>query len=112
VEYAYDLGDGWAHRIRVEQIVDPEPGGRYPVCLGGERACPPEECGGPAGYGRLLATLADPADAHHEETREWLGLEPGREFEPERFDLDEANRRIRSASLDASAVQTTTTIGR
>ena len=45
--YDYDFGDLWRHDIRVEQVSDPEPGRTYPVCTGGRRAGPPEDCGGP-----------------------------------------------------------------
>lgn len=45
--YGYDLGDLWRHDIRVEQILDGEAGRTYPVCIGGRRAGPPEDCGGP-----------------------------------------------------------------
>jgi len=44
--YEYDFIDGWRHDIRVEQLVPPEPGRRYPVCIDGRRAGPPEDCGG------------------------------------------------------------------
>ena len=44
--YDYDFIDGWRHDIRVEQLVPPEPGRSYPVCTGGRRAGPPEDCGG------------------------------------------------------------------
>jgi hypothetical protein len=45
--YEYDFTDGWQHDVRVEQIVPLEPGRHYPVCIGGHRAAPPEDCGGP-----------------------------------------------------------------
>lgn len=48
--YTYDMGDGWAHEIRVEGFGVADPRKTYPVCTGGSRACPPEECGGPQGY--------------------------------------------------------------
>ena len=68
--YAYDMGDFWRHEIRVEDGLEPG-AGRHLVCIGGAHGCPPEDCGGPAGYAerRLeaagfdaledLATLAD-----------------------------------------------------
>lgn len=45
--YEYDLGDNWQHQIRVEAILTPKSNCVYPVCIGGKRACPPEDCGGP-----------------------------------------------------------------
>jgi hypothetical protein len=45
--YEYDFIDGWQHDLRLEQILPPGPPGRYPVCIGGRRAAPPEDCGGP-----------------------------------------------------------------
>jgi hypothetical protein len=49
--YRYDMTDGWRHEVRVEERLDPPPPGkRLPLCLDGAGACPPEECGGPAGY--------------------------------------------------------------
>src|SRR3990167_10189611 len=58
--YEYDFGDDWFHEIRVEKILNPEPGVRYPVCLDGGRAAPPDDCGGPWGYEELLEKLSDP----------------------------------------------------
>lgn len=66
-------------------------GKRYPVCLDGARACPPEDCGGIPGYERLLAALADPKDPEHDELVGWA---PDG-FDPELFDLIAANRRLR-----------------
>jgi hypothetical protein len=76
--YEYNFHIPWRHEIRVEQIVSPAPGQRYPICSGGARAAPPEECGGPHTFlaqrqhyhplhviERLLALIDDP-DAHHD----------------------------------------------
>jgi hypothetical protein len=48
--YVYDMGAGWEHEIRVEDRLEAKEGQHYPVCTSGQRACPPEECGGPQGY--------------------------------------------------------------
>ena len=45
--YEYDFTDGWQHDVRVECLLPLEPGRTYPVCVGGRRGVPPEDCGGP-----------------------------------------------------------------
>jgi hypothetical protein len=80
--YDYDFGDGWEHEITIEAIVPRRKGEKYPLCLGGGRACPPEDCGGVGGYEDLLAVIRDPSHEEHESMLQWLG---GR-FDPEKFD--------------------------
>jgi hypothetical protein len=46
--YEYDFTDGWEHQVRIEQFLPPEQALTYPVCIGGSRSAPPEDCGGPA----------------------------------------------------------------
>ena len=48
--YVYDMLCWWEHEIRVEQRLAAVPGKRYPQCVGGAGACPPEDCGGPDAY--------------------------------------------------------------
>ncbi|MFQ5612518.1 MAG: plasmid pRiA4b ORF-3 family protein [Anaerolineae bacterium] len=86
--YEYDFGDGWEHEIKLEKILPPEAGQRYPVCITGRRACPPEDCGGVWGYADLLEIIQDPKREEHDEMLEWLGGE----LDPEAFDLDEINQ--------------------
>ncbi|MDP8052872.1 plasmid pRiA4b ORF-3 family protein, partial [Pasteurella atlantica] len=57
--YEYDFGDGWEHKITLEGKFLAEKGIKYPICTKGERACPPEDCGGPMGYDELLDILSD-----------------------------------------------------
>ncbi len=82
--YTYDFGDDWIHEIKVQKILSAEPGERYPLCLKGKRACPPEDCGGPWGYGNLLAILSNPGHDEYEEMLDWVGGD----FDPEKFDLE------------------------
>jgi Plasmid pRiA4b ORF-3-like protein len=86
--YTYDFGDGWEHDIALEDIIQNAPGVTPPVCLEGEGACPPEDCGGPWGYAELKAVLADPAHKQHDDRLDWLGLESGDEFDPASFAVD------------------------
>src|ERR1700682_3104205 len=45
--YVYDFGDNWEHDVAVEKIVAGNSGSERPLCLGGKRPRPPEDCGGP-----------------------------------------------------------------
>jgi len=91
LRYEYDFGDGWDHDIVVEAVQPAEQGADYPRCIGGKRACPPEDCGGIWGYYELLNTLANPRHENHTQTLWWLGISSPADFDPDRFDLDEAN---------------------
>jgi hypothetical protein len=80
--YEYDFGDGWEHEILLEHVLSRATGVRYPRCLGGARACPPDDCGGVGGYANFLQAISDPEHDEHDEYLEWIG---GR-FDPEAFD--------------------------
>ena len=85
--YIYDFGDNWEHTIAFEKSDLPVEGESYPVCIGGKRNCPPEDCGGAWGYELLLGILADPKHPEHEDQVEWIG----EEFDSNEFDLKRAN---------------------
>jgi hypothetical protein len=88
--YQYDFGDSWEHELVLETIQPPQPDAVYPRCLQGERACPPEDCGGVWGYANLLAAWKDSNHSDHRESQEWLGSE----FDPEAFDVDGVNQML------------------
>lgn len=90
--YEYDFGDSWLHTLLVEKILPPELGQRYPVCVGGRRACPPEDVGGIWGYYEFLEAIQNPDHPEHEDYLEWIGGE----FDPEEFNLDEVNAALRA----------------
>ena len=71
-DYEYDFGDGWEHEILFEGCLQAEKGTRYPLCVEGERACPPEDVGGIYGYQEYLEAMADPK---HERARGVHGVE-------------------------------------
>jgi hypothetical protein len=102
IRYEYDLGDGWDHEIVLEQFLTAQPGGRYPTCLAGARACPPEDCGGVHGYADLIDNLADSTHPEHQHLLEWLGIEKGSDFDPAHFDTADANRRLDTVILAAT----------
>ena len=90
LQYHYDMGDGWEHRIVIEAAPayweDFELG--LPACMAGENACPPEDIGGPHGYALLLAILGDRKHEQHEDMLRWIGGV----FDPGGFDLNRLNR--------------------
>ncbi|MBB4907015.1 plasmid pRiA4b ORF-3 family protein [Actinophytocola algeriensis] len=94
LEYTYDFGDGWDHEILVEEATVAESGLRCPRCVAGEGACPPEDSGGVEGYERLVEILADPGHDEHRSMLDWLGLDSRDQFDPARFDPDDADRRL------------------
>ena len=91
--YEYDFGDGWEHAIEVGEILPRPADFAVPVCLAGERACPPEDCGGVPGFEDILRLCAQPPkrdNADEAERREWLG-----EFDPAKFDIAAVNGILR-----------------
>lgn len=72
IEYLYDFGDSWRHRITVTDIRPGQPRVSYPNYVGGEWDCPPENCGGIPGYYNMLDALADPDHPDHAEIAEYL----------------------------------------
>jgi len=79
--YLYDFGDDWTHDVVLEEIIACDSQRRV-ACTGGQRACPPEDCGGPSGYQTMLEALADPGHDQYEEMKRWIGGS----FDPEKFD--------------------------
>jgi hypothetical protein len=70
--YQYDFGDNWWHTVTLEEVREAGPENIFQI-LDGAGACPPEDCGGPAGYLHLVPALTDPADPDHDDAIGWLG---------------------------------------
>ncbi len=75
--YTYDFGDDWLHHILVEGTDAAKPGIKYPLFLGGERRCPPEDCGGPPGYFEFIEAISGAARGRPtkaaKQALEWYG---------------------------------------
>ena len=89
--YEYDFGDSWKHEIVMEKTLEPEPKVKYPRCVEGERACPPEDVGGIWGYVEFLEAITDAEHDSHEDMMEWIGGK----FDPEKFSVDDVNKELR-----------------
>ena len=95
-KYEYDFGDRWRHTIKFEKILPASIGEKYPKCIDGKMACPPEDCSGIGGYYNLLSILNDPKNEDYSETIEWLGGEFDPEkFEPKQVSFDDPKERFK-----------------
>lgn len=91
IEYEYDFGDSWIHIITLEKILPYDDTVEYPVCIGGKRQCPPEDCGGLGGFYYMLEVLKDPNHEDYEDFMDWLG----EDFDPEFVDIEEINKLLK-----------------
>ena len=101
IDYLYDFGDAWEHRLTVTGIRQGQPGVAYPRYIGGEWNAPPEDCGGLPGFYETLDAIADPDHPNHAEAREWLD-----EYDPKEIDepaINAALSRIASRRNAAAA---------
>ena len=92
LQYDYDFGDGWEHKVTLEKILPFDSSAPVVQCIKGKRACPPEDCGGVWGYSDLLEIINDPKHEEFEEKMDWLGGG----FDPEYFDAEEVNETLSS----------------
>ncbi|MBO0906105.1 plasmid pRiA4b ORF-3 family protein [Jiella sonneratiae] len=90
IDYLYDFGDSWEHRLTVTRVRASDPAASYPRYVGGERNAPPEDCGGIPGFYDLLDALADPGHPNHADATEWAD-----DYDPHTVD----ERRIKDAFL-------------
>ena len=82
ISYIYDIGDNWQHRIIIEKLKSAEPGVLYPQFLGGERRCPPEDCGGFPGYYDFLNNIASKQSKKRKAALDWYGAP----YDPDEID--------------------------
>ena len=81
-----------------------EKGKKYPWCLAGERACPPEDCGGVNGYQDFLEIMNNPLHQEHQKMMEWYGKKFDSEaFNSEDVRFDNPKKRWEYAFIEAPA---------
>lgn len=89
--YGYHFGEGWQVDVKVEKTLKVEKGATYPLCVEGERAGPPEDCGGVEAFHDMLACIKEPHTDLGREWLEWLGPE----YHPEVCDVEKINKALR-----------------
>ncbi|MCX6719464.1 MAG: plasmid pRiA4b ORF-3 family protein [Candidatus Taylorbacteria bacterium] len=85
--YDYDFGDGWEHSVVLEKTM-PKENGKYPRCIAGANACPPDDCGGIWGYIELIKAIKNSKHPDHADMMDWLCIDSPDEFDPTKFDPD------------------------
>lgn len=97
VRYRYDFGDDWEHTVELEHFL-PVGKQRYPRCVAGAGACPPEDVGGTHGYAEFLETIANPRHPERKAMLEWAGgtFDP-HAFDPAAVRFDDPKKRWRRA---------------
>jgi hypothetical protein len=88
--FLYDFGDYWEHSVLVEKILPKETDIKYPICIDGKRACPPEDCGGPPGFAEFLEAVCNPYHEDHQAMIRWVGYK----YDPNEFNIELVNKRL------------------
>ena len=90
VTYEYDFGDCWMHHLELVDISTHPIDEVLPQIIGGENACPPEDCGGIHGYKELIGVLKNPKHPEYRETKVWVGLK----YNPTKFSAYACNKEL------------------
>ncbi|QHV96680.1 plasmid pRiA4b ORF-3 family protein [Spirosoma endbachense] len=90
IDYTYDFGDSWLHAIDMEKRLVGDSAILYPVCTGGELACPPEDCGGIPGFYEMLRIVKDKRHPERQEMLAWLG----EAYNEKKFDQQTVNQQL------------------
>jgi len=90
--YNYDFGENWIHDIHVEGAENTSLTLKKAVCLDGARSRPPEDVGGPSGFGHFLEVMSD---SRHEEYEGFLQRH-GEDYGPDQFGIYDTNARVQS----------------
>ena len=99
VLYVYDLGDDWRHEVVLEKILPTPDTTARPVCIAGERHCPPEDVGGTSGYEEFLEVIFDPRHEEYEHNVRWAGGPSALTHSVERFQPEEFDAKAVDATL-------------
>lgn len=90
INYLYDFGDNWRHKIRVEKFLALDNSLKYPICINGQMSCPPEDCGGISSFYYYLDVLKDKMHPEFKEIKEWFP----KKYDASKFDKEKANKKL------------------
>ena len=90
-EFLYEYGNKWT--VKIMLLTRFSISTEKPVrCVAGENAAPPETIGGPLQFRRFISALS--SISINNEERQKAGLELGRDFKPEFFDMEALNKEL------------------
>jgi len=95
LSYLYDFADNWEHLIEFEGIYPKKATLKYPLCLEGSRACPPENVGGVFGYKHYLDVLSNPDHPEYSEIFGWKGAFESEHFNPKKIKFSDPLERLK-----------------
>ena len=98
VLYRYDFGDCWEHDVLLEGIFKREPNIKYPQCLDGKLACPPEDCGSIPGYYDCIEAIKNRDNS--EGLLTWLGRWKPYNFNPKLVKFENPRSRFKETLED------------
>jgi hypothetical protein len=94
IDYLYDFGDSWEHRITVTKVRPGEPSVAYPRYTGGEYNAPPEDCGGLPGFYNALDAIEDENHPDHDDVKDWFA-----DYDPNRIGIQAIEAGLARLSL-------------
>jgi hypothetical protein len=89
------------HRITIERVEPAELGTLYPDFRGGERHCPPEDCGSVPGYYEFLDAIAGPDKGKGSRRKKEMLAWYGGPYDPD--DIDEPHIRVTLKRMASAA---------
>jgi Plasmid pRiA4b ORF-3-like protein len=112
LEYVYDFGDSWLHRIEAEKIMPLDPDVTYPRCTGGRRAAPPaEDIGGIWGLEEVVYLVTHPEADPPEHFEDLVSHLREKGYDPGAFDPAELTVRLAGLTVRTAAKATRTRNG-
>lgn len=97
ITYVYDFGDNWEHDVVLEKILVKDSKQKYPVCVDGALACPPEDCGSIPGYYECIKATEGKGN---KELAEWVGDWAPKYFVPRQIVFENPRKRFLETMID------------
>lgn len=99
IHYTYDFGDCWEFKITLEKTVAKDNALTYPLCIKSKGGMMLEDCGGEYGYKIITDWCRTKSKSSRRILMDYYcdqdALEQYADFNPDAFDMNEANKQLR-----------------